>query len=129
MDTSIAASLSHSQVVDITTTGRRSGAARRIEIFLHRLDDGLYISGMPRPQKRAWIANLEADPRMTLHLKASVQADLPATARVVTDEAERRRIMPKIARAWNRSDVDVMVRQSPLIEVIVDDAKEAASAA
>jgi deazaflavin-dependent oxidoreductase (nitroreductase family) len=129
MDISIAASLSHSQLVDITTTGRRSGAARRIEIVLHRLDDGLYISGMPRPQKRAWIANLEADPRMTLHLKESVQADLPATARVVTDEAERRRIMPKIARAWNRSDVDVMVRQSPLIEVTVDDAKEAASAA
>ncbi len=129
MDTSIAASLSHSQVVDITTTGRRSGAPRRIEIVLHRLDDGLYISGMPRPQKRAWIANLEADPRMTLHLKESFQADLPATARVITDEAERRRIMPKIARAWNRTDVDVMVRHSPLIQVSVDAAKADAAAA
>lgn len=129
MDTSIATSLSHSQVVDITTTGRKSGAPRRIEIVLHRLDDGLYISGMPRPQKRAWIANLEADPRMTLHLKESSRVDLPATARVITDEAERRRIMPKIARAWNRTDVDVMVRESPLIEVTVDLVKEDASAA
>ena len=129
MDTSIAASLSHSQVVDITTTGRRSREPRRIEIFLHRLDDGLYISGMPRPQKRAWLANLEADPRMTLHLKGSFIADLPATARVITDDAERRRVMPAIARAWNRTDVDVMVRYSPLIEVLVAEPGQGSAAA
>ena len=46
---------------------------------------------MPSPRKRAWIANLEADPHLTVHLKGPVAvADLPATARVVVDETERR---------------------------------------
>ena len=129
MDTRIDEALSHSQVVDITTTGRRTGEPRRIEIVLHRLDDGLYISGMPRPKKRAWLLNLEADPRMTLHLKESITADLAAVARVIDDEPERQRIMPGIARAWNRTDVDVMVRYSPLIEVTLDAARARSSAA
>ncbi len=129
MDTTLDEALSHSQLVDITTTGRRTGEARRIEIVLHRLDEGLFISGMPRPRKRAWLANLEADPRMTVHLKESFTADLPATARVIDDEAERRAIMPQIARAWNRTDVDLMIRQSPLIEVIIDEARARSTAA
>ena len=129
MNVDIADALSHSQLVDITTTGRRSGQPRRIEIVLHRLEDGLFISGMPRPQKRSWLANLEADPRMTLHLKGSFIADLPATARVITDDAERRRVMPAIARAWNRTDVDVMVRYSPLIEVLVAEPRQGSAAA
>jgi hypothetical protein len=49
-----------------------------------------------------------------------VRADLPATARVIDDEAERRSILPYIARAWRRNDVDQMVRYSPLIEVMFD---------
>ena len=35
---------------------------------------------------RAWLHNLRADPRLTFHLKQLVQADLPATAREITDE-------------------------------------------
>ncbi len=129
MDTRIDAALSHSQIVDITTTGRRTATPRRIEIVLHRLDEGFFISGRPRPQKRAWLANLEADPRLTLHLKESVTADLAARARVITDEGERRRIIPSIARAWGRSDVDEMIRHSPLIEVLVDTAGVGSSTA
>ena len=49
-------------------------------------------------------------------------ADLPATARVVTDEAERRHILERVAQAWRRSDVDRMVAYSPLIEVTIDEA-------
>ena len=30
--------LGHSQTIDITTTGRRSGEPRRIEIMLHSID-------------------------------------------------------------------------------------------
>ena len=54
----------------------------------------LYISGMPG--RRAWMANLHADPRLTFHLKRGVEADLPATARIITDEAERRPILERI---------------------------------
>jgi deazaflavin-dependent oxidoreductase (nitroreductase family) len=109
--------LARGHTIDITTTGRRTGAPRRIEIVFHNIDGRLYISGLPSRRTRSWIHNLRADPRMTFHLKGAVRADLPATARVIDDEAERRQVMPHIARAWRRDDVDVMVAYSPLIEV------------
>jgi deazaflavin-dependent oxidoreductase (nitroreductase family) len=107
--------------IDITTTGRQTGEARRIEIAIHNIDGRLFISGQPSPRTRSWIYNLMADPRMTIHVKDPAFArDLPATARVITDEAERREIMPFIAANWRRTDIDRMVEQSPLIEVTLD---------
>ena len=103
--------------IDITTTGRQSGEPRRIEIVFFNIDGRLYISGMPAPRRRSWLANLDRNPRFTLHLKGRVKADLPATARVIDDEGERRNVLPHIARAWNRRDLETMVDQSPLIEV------------
>jgi deazaflavin-dependent oxidoreductase (nitroreductase family) len=121
MDDTIRAALGHSQVIDITTTGRRSGQPRRIEIFLHNLDGRLVISGMPRPGRtRAWIHNLDADPALTLHLKGpQAVADVDGTARVITDPAERREMLTGVARNWRRTDLDAMVAHSPLIEVTV----------
>jgi deazaflavin-dependent oxidoreductase (nitroreductase family) len=113
----IAAALEHGQTIDITTTGRRSGRPRRIEIVFHNIGGRIYISGIPRPEKRDWLVNLEADPRMTFHLKGRVEADLPAVARVIDDETERRSVLPHVARAWRRSDLEAMVRYSPLVEV------------
>ena len=113
----IEAALERGHVIDITTTGRRSGKPRRIEIVFHNIDGRIYISGMPRREKRDWLLNLETDPRFTFHLKGRVKADLPAVARVIEDEDERRAVLPHVARAWKRNDVDVMVRYSPLIEV------------
>jgi hypothetical protein len=73
------------------------------------------------------LLNLRADPRLTFHLKALVQADLPATAREVTDRAERLRILALVAKAWRRTDVDVMVEHSPLVEVTIDGMEPAAA--
>jgi deazaflavin-dependent oxidoreductase (nitroreductase family) len=123
----IRAALERGHTIDITTTGRRSGAPRRIEIVFHNIDGRIYISGVPSPRKRRWLANLEADPNLTFHLKGRVRADLPATARVITDEGERRTILQHVARNWRRSDVEVMVRYSPLIEVTFDPARVAVS--
>jgi deazaflavin-dependent oxidoreductase (nitroreductase family) len=106
-------------VVDITTTGRTSGTPRRIEIVLHNIGGRLYISGQPSRRRRSWLANLDADPKFTLHLKRGVRADLPATAREITDEKERRQVLEQVASHWKRDDVDVMVQYSPLIEVTV----------
>jgi hypothetical protein len=39
------------------------------------------------------LANLAAHPQFTFHLKNSVVADLSATATVITDPAERRRVL------------------------------------
>jgi deazaflavin-dependent oxidoreductase (nitroreductase family) len=118
----IAAALSRGGVIDITTTGRTSGEPRRIEIVFHRIDGRMWISGLPSPHRRSWIANLAADPRLTVHLKGPVAtADLSATARIVDDPAERRSVLERVARAWKRTDIDVMVATSPLIEVTIDD--------
>jgi deazaflavin-dependent oxidoreductase (nitroreductase family) len=118
MDERVRRALAHGQVLDITTTGRRSGEPRRIEIVDHVIDGRIYISGMPSRRTRAWIHNLSADPRLTIHLKGPVTADVPATARIVTDEDERRRVFAWIAtHAWRNADPNLMQALSPLIEV------------
>jgi deazaflavin-dependent oxidoreductase (nitroreductase family) len=121
MDDTIRHALGQSGVIDITTTGRTTGQPRRIEIYLHSIDGRLLISGMPRADReRAWLRNLAADPRLSLHLKGPVAfADLDATARIVTDEDERRALLIGVARAWRRTDLEAMVAHSPLIEVTV----------
>src|SRR5436190_694414 len=121
MDDTIRRALQRRNIIDITTTGRQSGEPRRIEIVFHSFDGRTFITGMPSPRKRAWIANLEADPHFTFHFKGKVGtpvADLPATARIVTDEAERRDVFRKVIEsAWHQQDLETMVRYSPLIEV------------
>jgi deazaflavin-dependent oxidoreductase (nitroreductase family) len=121
MDPAITAALAQSQVIDLTTTGRHSGEGRRIEIYLHNLDGRLVVSGMPVPGRtRAWIHNVAANPAVTLHLKRGVVADVPGTARVVIDPAERAELLAGVARNWNRTDLDVMQQHSPLIVVSVE---------
>ena len=114
------AALSRGHVIDITTTGRKSGEPRRIEIVFHNLGGRIYISGQPRPQERAWLTNLKANSHFTFHLKGQPSADLPATASVITEEKERREVLTQVARIWKRDDVDRMVKESPLIEVTFD---------
>jgi len=104
--------------IDITTTGRKSGETRRIELVFHNIDGRIYISGRPG-WPRAWIANLRAEPRMTFHLKETVVADLPARARVILDREERERIIPTIAAGWGY-DLELMIASSPLVEVTFD---------
>lgn len=114
--------LAHGGLIEITTIGRRTGLPRRIPIVFHAIGGRSYISGMPSRRRRDWLANLEADPRFTVHVRRGVRADLPATARLITDEAERRDILALVARAWRRTDVETMVRYSPLVEFSITDA-------
>jgi len=121
MDDTIRRALDQGHRIDITTIGRRTGTPRRIELVFHNLDGRIVISGIPFPGRtRGWIYNLEADPRITIHLKGPVaHADLEGTARVITDPAERRALLIGVARNWGRTDLDAMVADSPLIEVTV----------
>jgi deazaflavin-dependent oxidoreductase (nitroreductase family) len=121
MDEGTSRSLARGGTIDITTTGRRTARPRRIEIVFHNMDGRLVITGMPRAdRKRAWLLNLESDPRLTLHLK-NVGVDLPATARVITDPTERHAIAEWIVRnAWPRMRVEHMAAYSPMIEVTID---------
>lgn len=119
------AALATDQIIDITTTGRTSGDARRIEIWYHRLDGRYYITGTPdRP--RSWYANLVAHPAFTFHLKQSTTADLPATARAVTDVSEREGvfagILPTLGELSSTpgNEPAAWIADSPLVEVVFD---------
>ena len=122
MDNEAAKALASDRVIDITTTGRQTGQPRRIEIWFHRLGGKYYITGTPgRP--RSWYANLVAHPAFTFHLKESATADLPATARPVTDPAEREKVLaailaalPGFADTPGQEPADWVAR-SPLVEV------------
>ena len=115
--------LARGGLIDITTTGRRTGQPRRIEIVFHNIDGRLIITGQPRQRKRAWLLNLESDPRMTFHLKGPLTADIPATARIITDPDERRATAEwVVTNAWHNQSVDLMAAYSPMIEVMLDQA-------
>jgi len=115
-DDRIRRALSRGHLIDITTTGKRTGLPRRVELVFHNIDGRVYISGLPG--RRSWYANLVANPNFTFHLKRVVEADLPAVARPITEPTERRAIMAQVARNWDRSDLEVMMARSPLVEVV-----------
>jgi hypothetical protein len=131
MDTNVANALAidrdsgaRERTVDITTTGRRSGAERRIETWFYRVDGVVYLSGMPG--RRGWAANLEAEPAFTFHLKNGIQADLSARAAEVVEEAERRRTLTALLEDLGNvsstpRDLEAWVAGSPLFVVEFDD--------
>jgi deazaflavin-dependent oxidoreductase (nitroreductase family) len=116
MDSAIEHALQTDSLIDITTVGRKTGNPKKIEIVFHNFDGVLYITGSPG--RRDWYANLVANPRFTFHLKQSTQADLPATAIPITDEAERRQVLSKVVEKWQKQDeLESFVQSSPLVEV------------
>lgn len=115
MATSIEQALAADRVIDITTTGRKTGEARRIEIWYHRVDGRLYITGTPGA--RGWYANLLEHPDFVFHLKESVQADLPAHATPVSGDEKRRVLEAILASLPGTLSLDADA--SPLVEVTI----------
>ena len=119
------------RTVDITTVGRRSGQGRRIEICFYRVGDAIYLTGVPAARRRDWLANLEATPDFTFHLKNGPHADLLATATVLTEPELRRGILRPIVEEYNArwspdspfpyGDLDEWVSNSPLALVTFAD--------
>ena len=115
MDQKIKHALETEKVIDITTTGRKTGKPRRIEIWFHHIDGKIYITGSPGRQ-RDWYQNMVANPQFTFHLKQSVTVDLDAISHPITDENSRRQWFTKFLEDSDR-DVEAWVRESPLVEV------------
>ncbi len=116
---SIEQALGTDRVIDITTIGRKTGQARRIEIWFHRIGGRYYITGTPGV--RGWYANLIANPEFTFHLKESTRADLAAVARPV-EGAEKARVLTAIEESLASSGLNLHVETSPLVEVTWADA-------
>lgn len=116
MDARVQRALEQDRTIDITTRGRTSGRARRIEMWFHNVDGRLYLTGTPGT--RDWYANLRLHPEFTFHLKERVRADLPARATPVLDVRRRRRILTRILENLGHpGDLDAWVKASPLVEV------------
>ena len=122
MNKQIVQALDRDNTIDITTIGRKSGQPQRIEIWFRRVNGRTYITGTPGP--RDWYANLLSNPHFTFHLKQSLQADLPARARPVLNEAERQQILADPVMAWYQEQVGSLaelVAGSPLVEVLFEE--------
>lgn len=103
--------------IDITTTGRRSGEPRRIEIWMLDVGGRFFITGTPG--RRDWLANLTDQPDLVVHLKRHAHLDLPARAEVVTDPVTRRRVLDHLSARWYRGQapVDELMARSPMVEI------------
>jgi hypothetical protein len=116
MSNDIQIALAQDRTIDITTTGRKSNRAHRIETWLFRANGKHFLTGAPG--RRDWYANLVTTPEFTLHLKQSVAADLPARAMPITDAGERRAIFTEILTDLEAlPDLDAWMAGSPLMEI------------
>ena len=102
------------RIIDITTSGRRTGRPRRIEIFFYRAAGATYLCSGAGGAATDWHANLLADPGFTLHLKNGIRADLPARAKPVTDPAERQAVLAEIVADLNQPHDPGTVRPTRL---------------
>jgi F420H(2)-dependent quinone reductase len=114
----IASALARDKLVDIVTTGRKSGKPRRLEIWFHALDGRIIITGTPG--RRGWLANLRSNPEMRFCLKESIKIELPARACEITAVEERQDLLTRPETAWYREQgfsLQALVNCAPMIEV------------
>ena len=73
--------MSESEFLYLTTTGRRTGQPRQIEIWFTE-HEGRYYLVAEHGERASWVQNLRTDPRVTVRLGKRV---FPASARVVDE--------------------------------------------
>lgn len=102
------------QTIHITTRGRRTGKPRRIEIWWFRVDGRFVITGTPG--RRDWLANLRADPALTVHVDGR---DIEATASPVVDRELRRRVFTMPQTRWysTQAELDELIESAPMVEI------------
>ena len=125
-DAVLSSLLTH-RVVDIVTTGAKTGQLRTTEIWITVIAGELFICGTPNAslpdverKPRDWLANMVANPRFTLRLKQDMKAELPVEAEPVRDPADRKRIISSPACEYYLSQaksLDQAVRDCPMVRV------------
>ena len=83
------------RTIDLTTTGRRSGEPRTVEIWWFHVDGRFIITGTPG--RRDWLANVRANPEISI---TTPVGSFPAIAREVHDRAFKRRVFEDPAIGW-----------------------------
>jgi hypothetical protein len=120
MDANVLNALEQDKLVDFTTKGRKSGEERRLEIRHHVFDGKVYIAGLRG--KKGWYANLVGDANFTLHVKQTMKADVLVKARIITDDAERRKLFPLVIESYASNEltmehIDEYIETGHIIEV------------
>jgi deazaflavin-dependent oxidoreductase (nitroreductase family) len=94
----------------LTTTGRRTGLPREIEIWFTEHEARFYVIAEHR-ERAQWVRNILADPRVRVRVGERTFA---ATARPVSDEQE-----PELARAVKRlSDAKYGWSDGLVVEIV-----------
>ncbi len=85
-------------VIDVTTTGRKSGLSRRSHLIAVPIDGTLALLGtnFGQPSTPAWVLNLEADPRATVTYRART---IEASARPANED-EKSRVLAGSAQVY-----------------------------
>lgn len=121
MTPEVARAIQRDTTIDLTTTGRRTGRPRRIEIWFLKIGRRLVITGSPGA--RDWYANLLAHPECVVHLKERIRADVAARATPVVDPEFRREVFEHVEATWYRNqgeDLDTLVAEAPMVELTID---------
>lgn len=100
----------------LTTKGRKTGAERTIPIIFKQVGERYVIiaSKGGAPDHPAWYLNIEAEPHVTLQIKAEVFAGLARTAQ----DSEREELWRAACEQWPNYDV-YQARTYRLIPVVV----------
>ena len=104
--------------IDLTTTGRKSGLPRRVEIWWFRVDGRFVITGTPG--RRDWMANIRANPQVVIHVDG---LDLEATAVPINDPNFRRSVFTQPHTRWysTQAQLERLVETAPMVEIHFSD--------
>ena len=85
-------------VIDVVTTGRKSGLPRRSHLIAVPIDDTLALLGtnFGQPSTPAWVLNLEADPHASVTYR---RRTVEASARAATED-EKARVLAGSAQVY-----------------------------
>jgi deazaflavin-dependent oxidoreductase (nitroreductase family) len=108
------AALAATRTIDFTTTGRRTGQPRTVEIWWFRVDGRFFITGTPG--RRDWYANVLSDPEVEI---STPIGSFAASAVPVTDVDSRRAVFTDPAANWysNQSELDRLIETAPMVEI------------
>jgi deazaflavin-dependent oxidoreductase (nitroreductase family) len=86
----------------LTTTGRRSGQPRTVQLAYHRDGDDLLVvaSAMGQEHHPAWRLNLEADPHATVLMRGET---FPVVATLLSED-EKAAVWPAVKRTIPQMD-------------------------
>jgi deazaflavin-dependent oxidoreductase (nitroreductase family) len=89
----------------LTTTGRKSGLPRTIEIWFV-VHAGCYYVVAERREKAEWVQNLEVDPAVLVRVgeRNDRGPSIPATARVVREAATVAEVSSRMVAKYGWSD-------------------------